>query len=525
MVTPLQLTTVSRHIGYKKYASPGLAIGASFVAMTLVVGACAYEPGVTPQVEVSAAGSATTLDTAEVGTCVPSSSAAPSTLAVASPIAAAIAVSRATFPCAPHVTIAPVEEPRLVAAAAVHASQSGGPLLLIEEDLPSPELLAELERLGAVELSVTGAAALNTPAFAPYPVTRISGLAVAGEPPVEVAEPNRLWLVAEGNDTVLPVVERAAEAAGDRVIIVGAEDLRVVDGPSASLEIDPATPITTLGVADEAMWQLEVLRSGNELPGGGYLLFPDRRFVAAYGHPGISALGILGAQSPGATAQRLNELVAGYDGDGVQVIPTFELIATIADANAGPDGDYSLESTIDHLRPWVDVAGELGMYVVLDLQPGRTDFLTQAKLYEELLLEPHVGLALDPEWRLEPDQFHLDQIGSVDAEEVNTVVRWLADLVADNALPQKLLIVHQFNTSMIRSRQRIEQPPQLAVLLQMDGHGPIAIKYGSWDALHRGSEAEDFWWGWKNFFGFDPELATPEQVLALEPVPYFVSFQ
>ena len=40
------------------------------------------------------------------------------------------------------------------------------------------------------------------------------------------------------------------------------------------------------------------------------------------------------------------------------------------------------------------------MYVVLDLQPGRTDFLTQAKRYEPLLALPHVGLALDPEWRL-----------------------------------------------------------------------------------------------------------------------------
>ena len=40
------------------------------------------------------------------------------------------------------------------------------------------------------------------------------------------------------------------------------------------------------------------------------------------------------------------------------------------------------------------------MYVVLDLQPGRSNFLDQAKLYEPLLRLPHVGLALDPEWRL-----------------------------------------------------------------------------------------------------------------------------
>lgn len=34
-----------------------------------------------------------------------------------------------------------------------------------------------------------------------------------------------------------------------------------------------------------------------ELPGGGDTLFPDRRFLAAYGAPGIPALGVLGRAS------------------------------------------------------------------------------------------------------------------------------------------------------------------------------------------------------------------------------------
>lgn len=519
------MTTVSRWSDHNWLGVPSVV--AAIAALVLVVGACAVEDGVHPNPNAGTSGPGSMVLANTAGDdCRASSVGAPEILPVDTPIATAIAISQATFECSAHVTIAPLEQPRLVAAAAVHASETGGPLLLIEDDLPSPELLEELHRLGAAELSVSGAAALNTPAFAPFPVTRISGLAVAASVESrEIVEPNRLWLIAEGNDAVLPVVERAAEAAGDRVIIVGASDLRVVGGSSSSLDIDPDTPVTTLGVDDAAMWQLDVLRTGNELPGGGYLIFPDRRFVAAYGHPGIAALGMLGAQSPEQTLQRLMPLIEGYDADGVQVIPTFELIATIADADAGPDGDYSLEATVEQLRPWVETARELGMYVVLDLQPGRTDFLTQAQRYEELLIEPHVGIALDPEWRLKPDQFHLAQIGSVDAEEINTVVDYVAGLVIDNALPQKLFIVHQFNTSMIRSRQRIEHPPQLAILLQMDGHGPLAIKKGSWASLNRGSEASDFWWGWKNFFAFDPELATPDVVLDLDPIPYFVSFQ
>ena len=71
------------------------------------------------------------------------------------------------------------------------------------------------------------------------------------------------------------------------------------------------------------------------------------------------------------------------------------------------------EADVEVLRPWVEAAGEAGMYVVLDLQPGRTDFVTQAERYRSLLELPHVGLALDPEWRLGPGDVHLTQIGSV----------------------------------------------------------------------------------------------------------------
>ena len=39
--------------------------------------------------------------------------------------------------------------------------------------------------------------------------------------------------------------------------------------------------------------------------------------------------------SPGSTS-----LSVGYDGDGYTVVPTFEIIATVAAGSAGDDGDY-----------------------------------------------------------------------------------------------------------------------------------------------------------------------------------------
>ena len=40
------------------------------------------------------------------------------------------------------------------------------------------------------------------------------------------------------------------------------------------------------------------------------------------------------------------------------------------------------------------------MLLVLDFQPGATPFLNQVKAYEKFLLQPEVGVALDPEWKL-----------------------------------------------------------------------------------------------------------------------------
>jgi len=206
-------------------------------------------------------------------------------------------------------------------------------------------------------------------------------------------------------------------------------------------------------------------------------------------------------------------------------VPAFEIITTVASGAAGPDGDYSSESEVADLRPWVDAAGRAGMYVMLDLQPGRTDFLTQAKRYEELLAEPHVGLALDPEWRLAPDQRHLAQIGSVGVDEVNAVAGWLAGLTRERRLPQKLLLLHQFQLRMIGERGRLDTGhDELAVLVHADGFGTPGQKLDTWRAL-RSEPLAGAWWGWKNFIDEDRPTFTPEQTVAVDPTPWFVSYQ
>jgi hypothetical protein len=263
-----------------------------------------------------------------------------------------------------------------------------------------------------------------------------------------------------------------------------------------------------------------------ELPGGGTRIFEGKTYVALYGHPGSRALGVLGERGTAATIKRAKKVAASYrPHTDRRVVPALEIIATIASRSAGSDGDYSKESSVAKLRPMVDAAGRAGTYVVLDLQPGRSTFLSQAKRYRELLLEPHVGLALDPEWRLKPGQRHLKQIGSVKASEINDVVDWLADVTRDAGLPQKMLLLHQFRTSMITNRSSLDTSrDELALVIQMDGLGPQAAKRNTWRAL-RSNAPKGVAFGWKNFIDEDRPMLGPKATMAIKPEPRWVSFQ
>lgn len=272
--------------------------------------------------------------------------------------------------------------------------------------------------------------------------------------------------------------------------------------------------------------QLQPLYTRPKLTFGDRIVLPDFRLVAIYGTPLYESLGVLGAQDLTKSIQRAKDLAKEYQPFSTEpVIPAFEIIATVASAFPTEDGDYSQEIDMSLLEQWVDAAQKAGLYVILDLQPGRTSFLDQAKSYEPLLLKPNVGLALDPEWRIGPSQVHLVQIGTVAIEEVNAVVNWLADLVKTNDLPQKVLLLHQFMLSMIQNREQLATSrTELGYLIQMDGQGPQGAKLETWNAITTNPPANTHF-GWKNFYQKDSEVRQPADVMSLSPKPYYVSFQ
>ncbi|MFW0789470.1 hypothetical protein AAFP29_07400 [Gordonia sp. CPCC 205333] len=333
-------------------------------------------------------------------------------------------------------------------------------------------------------------------------------------------------LVATPGDDALATIAAAGAVGAD----ASGGDPRSSASAVEALKADPEAQVLGIGgeFGTDALLSDRVVgaRRALELPGGGLTVFPGRRMIALYGSPDSPSLGPLGRQSLPATIARAKRVAAQYDSVSKEkVIPAFEIIVTVASASPGPGNNYT--SIIDPavIKPWVEAAGKAGIYVTLDLQPGRMDFLRQAKMYESLLKLPHVGLALDSEWRLKPNEVHLTQIGSVEAAEVNRTSDWLASVVRDNGLPQKVLILHEFDSDMLANRRAINTAhPELAMVIHADGHGTPPVKMGTWNRLIT-DLPPNVWMGWKNFYTEDHPTFTPAQTMRVAPAPWFVSYQ
>lgn len=430
--------------------------------------------------------------------------------------------SRALFASAPGAVVAPADDASAIRTAASAAVDAHVPVLLAGKD--STGVARELHRLRAGWYQAEGDVSIDTD------VTERD--APDGGDAPESTRASRQATVVVADATADAAVVGTAKAAGARVVVMpeGVTDPAAASGVVRALHEEQGHPTVLVGSAFAALgdpgWTIRAAENGWQLPHGGQRPFDGHRYVALYGAPGAPALGVLGEQDPKATVQRARSVAAGYRGlGGSPITPAMEVIATVAAGDAGADGDYSTELPVSALEPYVDAAHDAGMPVILDLQPGRADFLSQAKRYEELLSKPGVWLALDPEWRLTKDQVPLEQIGSVSAAEVNQVSSWLASLVREEGLPPKALVLHQFRLSMIQDRSSLESHPELDLLIHADGQGSQPDKQATWKALHADAPA-GVHWGWKNFTDEDTPMLTPQQTMAdVSPTPALITYQ
>jgi hypothetical protein len=260
-----------------------------------------------------------------------------------------------------------------------------------------------------------------------------------------------------------------------------------------------------------------------QLPGGGRRLLPDRRIVAFYGAPQAAELGELGIGTPASAARRLRRQARPYQRKTRPVLPAMELLAVVAAAHPGEGGRYNTRQQPRVINRYLRAARRANALLILDIQPGRSDFFTETVRLRKWLKEPDVSLALDPEWRMGPGQIPGQVIGSVEAREVNATSAWLAQLVSKGNLPEKLFLIHQFTNDMVDDTQ-LRERPGLSMVLNADGFGGQAIKKAKYHAFTR-SPRPFFHEGFKLFYREDTDLMTPRQVLRLRPPPDVVIYE
>lgn len=285
-------------------------------------------------------------------------------------------------------------------------------------------------------------------------------------------------------------------------------------GPDDGSEVSSGTTSTTEAPTTTA--------PPPELPRGGREIFPAHRVVANYGNAESTAMGILGETAPEQAAAALEVAAAPFDQPDRPVLPAFELIVSVAQASPGSDGNYSVPTPLALVQRWLDAARAARMLLILDIQPGTSPFLPEVQRFESFLRQPDVGLALDSEWRMQPGQVPGRQIGSVDAAEINEVSAWLAGIVREERLPEKLFVLHQFTHSMITNRSAVVDQPGLVTVFHIDGFGGREIKLEKYQAL---KATPPFANGLKLFYDEDTDMFAPADVLALTPAPDLITYQ
>ncbi len=254
-------------------------------------------------------------------------------------------------------------------------------------------------------------------------------------------------------------------------------------------------------------------------------ILPANRILSFYGFPGVSEMGILGEYDPAPLLDLLRAQAAEYEAvdPSRPVVLALEVIASVAQAYEGEDGDHLAYISADVLQSYVDFTAENNMLLILDMQFGRKTVQEEMDFARPYLLYPHVHLALDPEFSVGPDEIPATVIGSIDATDVMYAQYELATIAAENGLPPKILIVHQFTLSSISNRDQIVPVDGVQFVLEVDGFGTPEEKRGTYAVIT--NNLPDGFVGFKLWYRQDVPLMTPAEVLALDPSPDLIIYQ
>jgi hypothetical protein len=259
-------------------------------------------------------------------------------------------------------------------------------------------------------------------------------------------------------------------------------------------------------------------------------ILPNKRIVAYYGNPLSKRMGALGQYPKEEMLRRLKSEVDrwGKADPSHEVQAALHLIAVVAQEKAGNDGKYRMvmpDKIINDVYGW---AREANAILFIDIQTGHDNIRTLLPRFEWILKNADVHLAIDPEFNLVGSGKRPGtKVGTYDSTDINYTTDFLQNLVKKYSLPPKVLIVHRFTRNMVTNAKQIKFHPEVQVVMNMDGWGAPWLKRDTYrDYIVR--EPVQFA-GFKLFYHNDTKkgdpLLTPQEVLRLNPNPFYIQYQ
>jgi hypothetical protein len=264
-------------------------------------------------------------------------------------------------------------------------------------------------------------------------------------------------------------------------------------------------------------------------PNAGALL-PFNRIVAYYGNLYSTKMGVLGEYPEDQMLQMLEGEVSKWEAADptTPVIPALQYIAVVAQGSPGDSGKYRLRMPDSEIDKVIAMAAKIHGIVFLDVQVGLSNVQTEVPLLEKYLKMPNVELAIDPEFSMKTGAHPGSVIGTFDATDINFTSNYLANLVRENNLTPKILVVHRFTEGMVTNYKQIKTMPEVQIVMNMDGWGDQAHKIATYKEFIYGEPVQ--FTGFKLFYKNDllvpgSAMLTPAQLLKLTPEPIYIQYQ